>query len=170
MNQEPPGSSFPVATVVVATRDRPNALRRCLAALDEQTCEIEAIVVDDGSTDAGAVTAAVGAFPRTRLLRAAGQRLAAARNIGIAAARAPLVCFTDDDCEPAGDWAELLTAPLRDGADATVGRTVVADRTDRLIERAPARGRNIPSSQHSSSQDSLRREVAGHDLKLRPPG
>ncbi len=119
-------------TVVVATRDRPDALRRCLDALDRQTCEVEIIVVDDGSIDAGAVATAVGAFPRARLLRSDGQGLAAARNAGAALARAAFVCFTDDDCEPASDWAELIAAHLRDDAEAVAGRTIVADRSDRV--------------------------------------
>jgi GT2 family glycosyltransferase len=36
------------------------------------------------------------------------------------------VCFTDDDCEPAPRWAELLAARARDGAGVAAGRTITA--------------------------------------------
>jgi cellulose synthase/poly-beta-1,6-N-acetylglucosamine synthase-like glycosyltransferase len=55
---------------------------------------VEAIVVDDGSTDGGdAVARAHGA----RVLRQANRGLPAARNAGLAAARAPFVVFLDAD-------------------------------------------------------------------------
>ena len=55
----------------------------------------------------------------------------AARNRGAEEARAALLCFTDDDCEPASDWAERLEAALAD-ADAAVGATVNADPNSRV--------------------------------------
>ncbi|MQA75642.1 MAG: glycosyltransferase, partial [Solirubrobacterales bacterium] len=74
-------------SVVVPTRDRPEALARCLAALAGQdVAGLEVIVVDDGSRDRGAVEAALGgpagpagASPalagarRARLLRTPGR-------------------------------------------------------------------------------------------------
>jgi hypothetical protein len=56
--------------------------------------DVEAIVVDDGSTDGGdAVARAHGA----RVLRQANRGLPAARNAGLAAARGPFVLFLDAD-------------------------------------------------------------------------
>lgn len=108
---------------MIPSRDRPDALKRCLAALDEGC---EAIVVDDGSGDAAAV-AAVAKAQGARLVRLEGRGPAAARNAGAAAARGEVVCFTDDDCEPRPGWADALAGPILGGrAAVAAGTTVVA--------------------------------------------
>ncbi len=121
------GAASPAAprvSVVVPTRDRPDRLAACLAALERQTAPgLEVVVVDDGSRDAAAVAAAVAAAPRARLVRGGGRGPAAARNAGVRAARAPVVCFTDDDCEPVPGWAAALAARLAAGGDAAAGPT-----------------------------------------------
>jgi glycosyltransferase involved in cell wall biosynthesis len=113
-------SDGPALSVVVPTRDRPAALERCLRALALQTApSLEVIVVDDASLDAGAVRAAVaGACPAARVVRGAGRGPAAARNLGVRAARGAIVCFTDDDCRPDPGWAALLAAACDGGAAA----------------------------------------------------
>jgi len=110
--------------VVVPTRDRPASLAGCLRALAAQDAgELDVVVVDDGSTDRAAVGRAVhAAGGSARLVRAPGTGPAAARNLGARATAADVVCFTDDDCEPASSWARLLAAAARDGAAA--GRTI----------------------------------------------
>ena len=77
-------------SIVVPTRNRPDALERCLLALAAQrdVGYFEIIVVDDGSTDADGVSAVVGSQPLARLVRAGGHGPAAARNAGAAAATA----------------------------------------------------------------------------------
>jgi glycosyltransferase involved in cell wall biosynthesis len=100
-------------SVVVPTRDRPEALGRCLRALAAQDAPaVEIVVVDDGSRDGGAV-AEVAVAAGARLLRERGRGPAAARNRGVHAARGAVICFTDDDCEPAPDWARLLASRVR---------------------------------------------------------
>lgn len=110
-------------TVVVPTRDRPEALARCLAALSAQSAAecLDLVVVDDGSADAGRVAAIVAAAPRGRLVRLEGMGPAAARNAGVRAARGTVVLFTDDDCVPDGAWVEILSAAVRGAPDAVVG-------------------------------------------------
>ncbi|HEU4461381.1 MAG TPA: glycosyltransferase [Solirubrobacterales bacterium] len=80
----------PRVSVVVPTRERPDLLRRCLAALEKQTAPVEIIVVEDGE----------------------GRGPAWARNEGVRRAGGEIVCFTDDDCAPAQGWAGALTAPI----------------------------------------------------------
>lgn len=112
------------ASVVIPTRDRPDRLRNCLAALDRQTAEsFEVLVVDDGSVDAAAVTAAVGDRPTTLLVRAGGFGPAAARNLGARHARGPVLCFTDDDCRPGPEWVQTMIEQVADGAAAVAGPT-----------------------------------------------
>lgn len=111
------------ASIVVPTRDRPERLRRCLAALGGGH---EVVVVDDGSRQREPV-ASIARNAGARLLRLEGGGPAAARNAGVRAAGGDVVCFTDDDCEPGAGWAAALAAPIAAGkAACAAGRTVVA--------------------------------------------
>ena len=104
-------------SVVVPTRDRPQALARCLAALArQQGGAVEVVVVDDGR-EGDAVA------PGVRIVRGGGRGPAAARNLGARAARGDIVCFTDDDCVPAPDWAQRLAAACAHGG-AAAGSTL----------------------------------------------
>ena len=132
-------------SVVVPTRDRPEALDRCLAALSAQTVEgrLEVVVVDDGSLASNEVAAVVARHPQARLIRQKGSGPGAARNTGACAAVGSILCFTDDDCTPWPDWAERLVEALEQGADAASGSTTLtragtlADAFE-LIAQAPA--------------------------------
>jgi GT2 family glycosyltransferase len=94
------GEERPRVSVVVPTRDRPQLLKRCLAALGAQTLPVEVVVVEDGG----------------------GRGPAWARNEGVRRAQGRVVCFTDDDCAPAPGWAEALASPILAGeAEATSG-------------------------------------------------
>jgi GT2 family glycosyltransferase len=105
-------------SAVVPTRDRPERLAVCLAALDRQTApRIEIVVVDDASRDARAVADVVAGVPRARLVRGEGRGPAAARNLGARAAEGAIVCFTDDDCEPVPEWAARLAARITSADD-----------------------------------------------------
>ena len=77
----------------------------------------------------GPLVAEIAARPLDRQDEAAGP--GAARNRGAQEARAGVLCFTDDDCEPLADWAERLEATLED-ADAVVGATINADPSSRI--------------------------------------
>jgi glycosyltransferase involved in cell wall biosynthesis len=114
-------SSRPVEiSIVIPTRDRPEALRRCLGAIASDDLEI--VVVDDGSRDRGAVAAAVQEAGG-RLVRTPGAGPAAARNVGARAAGGEVICFTDDDCEPAAGWVTALAGPAA-AHGAAAGRTI----------------------------------------------
>lgn len=114
----------PTVTVVVPTRDRPDQLARCLAALDAQTAtSFEIVVVDDASVDGAAVAAVAGGTARTVLVRGAGAGPAAARNLGADRARGRVLCFTDDDCRPSPGWVAALAARIDGGAVAVAGPT-----------------------------------------------
>ena len=111
-------------SVVVPTRDRPASLARCLAALSDQRADgLDIVVVDDGSGDRAALEAALRALPAARCRRGAGGGPAAARNLGAEAAEGEIICFTDDDCEPAPGWAASLAAAASSSGIAA-GRTV----------------------------------------------
>jgi len=117
----------PELSIVVATRDRPNALRRCLRAVASDRAELalEVLVVDDGSRDTGATAEAVATMPAARLLVRPAGGVAAARNAGVEAARGDFVCFLDDDCEPEPGWAASMARRFALGATAVVGPVLV---------------------------------------------
>lgn len=121
----------PRVTVIVPTRDRADSLERTLAALGKQTLgnSVEVLVVQDGGRDV--LGRLVAGSPHARLIRQDAAGPGAARNRGAREALGGVLCFTDDDCEPAPEWAERLEAALVD-ADAAVGATVNADPNSRL--------------------------------------
>lgn len=147
------------------TRDRPRQLERCLGALERQRRDVpglEVIVVDDGSRDAAAVAAAAE-HASARLVRLERRGPSAARNVGAREARAPFVCFTDDDCEPAPGWVARLVARLEAGADAVGGPTVNGDPRSRLgvasqlVANAPADAGFAPASNLACRVETLLR-------------
>lgn len=115
-------------SVVIPTRDRPAALRRCLAAIGGGH---ELVVVDDGSRDREAVDAAATPLG-ARVVRTAGVGPAAARNVGARAAGGDVVCFIDDDCEAEAGWAAGLATIASDQGSAA-GRTIAPPRAPAAV-------------------------------------
>lgn len=96
-------------SVVVAHFDQQAELDRTLAALARQTHPrelLEVVVVDDGSPAAPTVPDGV------LLVRQAdeGFRLAAARNLGIAASTGDVLCFLDADTVPEPAYVERIAS------------------------------------------------------------
>ncbi|HWH43824.1 MAG TPA: glycosyltransferase [Thermoleophilaceae bacterium] len=113
-------------SVVIPTRDRAARLASLLESLGRQEgVAFEAVVVDDGSRDT-TPELLLGEWPfELRPLRLdPSQGPAVARNAGWRAAHAPLVAFTDDDCEVAPGWLAALVAAHRRAPGALIqGRT-----------------------------------------------
>ncbi|HBB65751.1 MAG: hypothetical protein A2X28_06015 [Elusimicrobia bacterium GWA2_56_46] len=90
-------------TVVIPTHNRVDTLKKCLKALCGQTysaADYGIIVVDDGSTDGTAAYAEAlkKDFPvELACLRQENKGPAAARNLGIKAARGEIILFIGDD-------------------------------------------------------------------------
>jgi glycosyltransferase involved in cell wall biosynthesis len=126
MPAEPDARCF--VSVIICTHDRAKLLRRALRSLARQTLapdQFEVIVVDDGSQDD---TAQVCDALRSELANlryvttGANIGLAAARNVGVAAAGGDYILFTDDDCIAQSDWVERMRARL--GKEAIVAGAV----------------------------------------------
>jgi glycosyltransferase involved in cell wall biosynthesis len=95
---DPP--SLPAISVIVPARNAGRFVGATLESLRAQTQgAFEAIVIDDGSTDATAeiVGRAAADDPRIRLIPGAAKGVSLARNAGMAAARADTVLFLDAD-------------------------------------------------------------------------
>ena len=130
---------MPLVSVVIPTRNRPHLLRRTLdSVLNQSTDNLEAIVVDDASTDATA-TELAAAHPRVRVLRnPQPSGVSVARNRGIAAARGEWIAFCDDD----DLWApnklqEQLTAAAASGAHWAYAGDVNVDDQLRVLSGGP---------------------------------
>jgi len=114
----------PDISVVVPTRDRPESLALCLAALECQSAEsLEVIVVADAPGVAASRARADAAS--LRIVPFAQANISAARNAGIAAARGEVVAFLDDDAVPEPTWLMHLLAPFGAGRVAAAGGYVI---------------------------------------------
>lgn len=118
------------ATVIIPSRSRAAELSATLKALDSQIGNsLEVIVVDDSGSAAAYQQTAQAVEGRAKLVRADGKGPGTARNKGAMLARGEFLLFTDDDCEPAPEWAAKLIERLSTATDplmAVGGRTVAA--------------------------------------------
>lgn len=104
-------------------------LFECLDSVAAQTfTNFEAILVDDGSTDFSGLFCDSYARKdsRFRVIHQSNQGVSAARNVGIEAARAPLLAFIDpDDFISPNFFDGLITALRRENADVAEGSRVI---------------------------------------------
>jgi glycosyltransferase involved in cell wall biosynthesis len=120
MNSPTRESDLPEVSVVIPTRNRRRLVSLALASvLDQREVRLEAIVIDEASTDDTTAMISSIADPRVRLVRhQAPLGKAAARNRGIAEAKGEWVAFLDDDDIWAPDKLLLQLQALR-----TAGRS-----------------------------------------------
>jgi len=104
----------PPLSVVIATRDRPDHLARCLATLRPLLGpDDELVVVDSASRDDR--TRAVAVEAGATVVRAERPGTSRARNLGWRAARHDLVAFTDDDVAVDAGWPDAMARSLAAG-------------------------------------------------------
>jgi GT2 family glycosyltransferase len=117
------GPPLPQVSVVVPVKNGASSIVRCLDALAGQrgVANVEVIVVDNNSTDD--TRAIASAHPVvTAVISESRPGSYAARNAGLAAARADVLAFTDADCTPEPDWlAAALAAFDATSADLIAG-------------------------------------------------
>jgi glycosyltransferase involved in cell wall biosynthesis len=130
-------ASRPPISVVVPTRNRPDALARCLDIVAAQLREDdELLVVDSASTDG--TTASVASAAGARVVRADRRGSSLARNIGWRSARHDLVAFTDDDVHVLPGWLDAIAqALLRDDTWFVTGWIGVAPEQSHVPEPNP---------------------------------
>ncbi len=123
-------------SVVVATHDRPDDLRRCLRSLvDQRTPRVVELVVVDNHPGSGLTPPVVAEFPGVRLVSEPRQGLSYARNRGIVASSGDVVVATDDDVVAPPGWLERLVAPFAQDNVAVVTGNVLPERLDTPAER-----------------------------------
>jgi GT2 family glycosyltransferase len=173
-------------SVAIATRDRPQALARCLESLrGSRVPPAEIVVADQGSGPEARVVAARADGPglEVRWVDGGEGGLAGAQNAAFRHATMPVIAVLDDDCVADGGWIEALERTF--GADpglALVGGRVlplpavgdrvfaVASRTS--TDRREFTSRSAPWNVGSGNNFALRREwfdrVGGCDERLGP--
>ncbi len=127
-------------SVVIATYNRVEHLKRCLEALRNQTLEkekYEIIVVDDGSRD-GTVAFLQNLRwpdgPAFRYVLGSHRGPAGARNIGVRQARGRIVTFLDDDTIAEAQLLEKVLQTFRNNEDLVcLGATIVPVLRNRLL-------------------------------------
>ncbi|HYE95860.1 MAG TPA: glycosyltransferase [Rubricoccaceae bacterium] len=122
----------PALSVLVAARDRPEALAACLASVAAQTfADAEVVVLDDASATPLDVPARAGALPVRRLRSEAPLGATGARNALMRAARGQLFVFLDDDArfETPNALATIADVFAQDPAAALLAFRVT-DRTE----------------------------------------
>lgn len=101
------------ASVVIATRDRPDALRDCLRSLMEQkTSRLFEIIVVDNHPASGLTAPVVAKFPRVKLIQEVRAGLSFARNTGFLVSKGEILVCTDDDVTIPPAWLENLLEPF----------------------------------------------------------
>jgi glycosyltransferase involved in cell wall biosynthesis len=142
-------------TVVVLTYNSAATLPACLDSLAAQQHQpAEVLIVDDDSTDMSVDLARgyTGRLP-IRILRNGSHNISRGRNMGLAAARQPVVAFLDSDAWAEPGWtAAVLAAFSENTHTAVVGGAVLADHTGRL---AAAIAINDGTTRHLASSGKL---------------
>jgi glycosyltransferase involved in cell wall biosynthesis len=123
----------PQFSVVIATHDRPDLLRRAVGSVLAQTvADLEVIVVDDASV----CPPELPPDPRVRLIvHDFNSGPAGARNTGIAAARGDAVVFLDDDDEYTPRRLAIAAAGLQHAPVTACSKRFVSA-TGLVVERS----------------------------------
>lgn len=117
-------------SVIVPTLARPESLARCLRALAAQERPPDEVLVvtrrDDEPSRAAARAVTLAATTRLVLPEVSASGVIVAMQAGLDSATGSVIALTDDDAEPARDWARRLLAHF--AADARVGGAGGLDR------------------------------------------
>jgi glycosyltransferase involved in cell wall biosynthesis len=118
----------PSVSIIIASRNRAEALRNALASIQRTTLptgtDVELILIDNGSSDeTQEVMHDVAASNlKVRVLEEPRPGKARALNRGLDVARGTALLFTDDDVRVPADWIQNMSAPILNGtADAVAG-------------------------------------------------
>lgn len=147
-------TDLPTISVIVASWQRPDALRRCLTGLRQQDHpQLELCIVADRAACEAVVAPMQAAGLICKLTVADVPNLSVSRNAGLALAAGDVVAFIDDDAVAEPTWASRLAAAFRTpGVIAATGFT---------------RGRNGISFQWTAAEV----DATGQDHALHlPPG
>lgn len=158
------GSSEPIATIVISTRNRKDELRRTLAScvsLDAGGGWIEVIVVDDDSND-GTREMIAAEFPTVRLIhkpRATGYIVS--RNMGAREARGRIIFSIDDDAVYSSP--DIVLRTLDEFDDPRIGAVAIphihVPEGPREYDRSPSSAEIHIGATYVGTAHALRRDL-----------
>jgi glycosyltransferase involved in cell wall biosynthesis len=125
-----------MVSLIVLTHNRARLLEQCVRSLLQQDWpseDYEIIVADDGSTDgtAESLKRLASSHPNLYYLRQPHKGVAAARNLGLVAARGEILSFLADDYELAPDYVRTVVRLMnQDTSEMVIRFKVVAAGTD----------------------------------------
>lgn len=134
-------TSAPTVTVAICSRNRPDDLKRAVAAaLRVLPPGAELLIVDQTSERTDCLTTP---DPRARYEHRPGQGISLARNLSLHLARTDVVVFTDDDCGARPGMVESLSSAFKVPAVGLAFGTVIAEtsRVGFIASHSPKRRR-----------------------------
>ena len=128
--------AVPSITVAVCTRDRPEDLRGCLAAVRRLDVPCEVLVIDNAPSD-GRTREIVSGLPGCRYVEEPRPGLNWARNRAVLEATGDIVAFIDDDVTVDPGWARRVARAFAEDPDVMcVTGLVLPAELDHLAQRA----------------------------------
>jgi GT2 family glycosyltransferase len=175
----------PEFSVIVPTFERLDHLPRLLEALARQEYprdQFEVLLVNDGGrVPLEPILQRFSGRLQVRLLSTVHAGPGAARNLGLAQARGRLVAFTDDDCEPAAEWLNVLQRTMDHYPGCMAGGRILGGVPDNAYSEAsqmisefvyafynadPQNARFFSSNNMAAPASALR-ELGGFDPRFR---
>lgn len=126
MQNQQKSKKNPEISVIICTKDRPHSIKNCLDSLLNSTFKpFEIILVDQSTKNDTRKMALQIKNLNIRYIKARARGLGYARNVGIAAATAPILAFTDDDCIVQKDWLACIFTSFSENSeiDGVFGKT-----------------------------------------------
>lgn len=137
----------PLISLIIPIYNAAHTLERCLSSVVGQTYNnLEIIVVDDGSTDEGAVIYEEFSSTdgRIKILRQTNSGVSKARNSGVESATGSYICFVDSD-----DWVEpnycekLFSLIQNEGADIAIVEAAYEDEAGNVVFQKPVADESV---------------------------
>jgi O-antigen biosynthesis protein len=154
---------WPRISVVVCSHNGARTIRDTLEGLRQLDYpNFEAIVVDDGSTDA---TAMIAGEYDVQLIRTENRGLSSARNTGLEAATGEIVAYTDDDARSDPHWLSYLAAAFMTTDHAGIGGPNIAPPGDGPIADCVANAPGGPV--HVLLTDQVAEHIPGCNMAFR---
>ena len=155
----------PPISVILCTRDRPHALRRCLRALTKLDYpDYEVVVVDNASV--GTETAEIVSETPFRYVREERPGLDWARNCGIAESRYGIIAYVDDDAVVDSKWLAAIGAAFADPSVSAVTGLVLAAELNypaqHIFEQYGGMGKGMYRRELNGSRMTAAEKVAAH--------
>jgi GT2 family glycosyltransferase len=146
----PARPDLPLISVVVATRERPECLQRCLLHLSAQDYPFREIVVIDNSIDRRS-EAVLADFPEVKYLRGSPNtdNVAWLRNVALGHTMGDIAAFVDDDAYVAAGWFQAIADAFSDCSVGGATGRIIAPGVP--VENSSVIGRLSPNGEYAGS-------------------